>query len=215
MHISSFLKLKTKILLVVIACLLVGSVFMFLTRNPSVSETQNSNQSVSNEDITFTYPEDFKLTVHSEPILKKSYFPICGESFDYCLSYIGDTYKGTTFEGAGKRIQKRSDLNTSDLCLQTLPKGYTNLKPDIHSDDTYSTSTFAPLNDAGMGHYTIGELYRLSFANKCYEFEIRIGHTQFANYPTGTIREFTKTNQENMKIRLQKILNEIKLIGKK
>ncbi|HEY5220578.1 MAG TPA: hypothetical protein VIJ29_00290, partial [Candidatus Paceibacterota bacterium] len=75
----------------------------------------------------------------------------------------------------------------------------------------YSVSEFTPLGDAGAGHYSTGTLYRLEYNGACYEFETRIGQTQFANYPSGTIQQFTSADEAVLQTEIQNILNGITL----
>jgi hypothetical protein len=172
----------------------------------------NFDQTVSDGTITISIPSsEFGLAVKKDQILVHSYIPPCDENFNYCLYYDGSAYKGTNFESAGLRIQKRDDLKTQSACLTTQPAGYNGLTPKTESIDSYATSVFSPLGDAGAGHYSSGSLYRLFYDNKCYEFQTRIGESQFANYPAGSIKEFTSADQSAVKLKLQEILNAITL----
>src|SRR5258708_11997428 len=62
----------------------------------------------------------------------------------------------------------------------------------------YTTSVFSPIGDAAAGHYASGALYRLYLqdSSTCYEFETRLGQTQFANYPAGD-RKSTRLNSSH------------------
>jgi hypothetical protein len=170
------------------------------------------DQSVSDGIIKISIPSsEFGLAVTNEQILVKSYIPPCDENFDYCLYYIGSAYEGTNFESAGIRVQKREDLDNQDSCLTTQPSGYSNLVPAMNLKDDYSISVFSPLGDAGAGHYATGSLYRLFYNDNCYEFETRTGQTQFANYPEGSIKEFTSADQSALESELQEVLDAISL----
>ncbi len=173
--------------------------------------------SVSTPEISFHYPADFSLAVKPEQILTKSYIPPCElENFDYCLYYTGSAYEGSNFESAGLRIKRRSDLIAERLCLETPPAGYESLEPtSATSSDQSATSVFRPLSDAATGHYARGELYRLYLrrSGSCFEFETRIGQSQFANYPPGTIAEFTAADQAVLANRLRQLLGSVALAG--
>ena len=129
----------------------------------------------------------------------------------YCLYYTGTAYQGTNFDSAGIRIDKRTDLTTSNTCLTTPPTGYSNFTPTTTNATDYSVSEFSPLGDAGAGHSAVDTLYRLSYNNTCYEFETRIGQSQFSNYPSGTIKQFTVANQASLRAEMQNLLNGITL----
>lgn len=173
-------------------------------------------QSVSDGTVTFAYSQDFGLAVTPEQILVKSYIPACDENFDYCFYYHKDTYKGTNFESAGARVKKRADLNAS-TCLTTPPDGFDSTKqPDgTKATADYSASVFSNVGGAGAGHYAAGSLYRVYIkkAGSCYEFETRIGETQFANYPEGTIKLFTDQDREQVKAQLMSLLEGATING--
>ena len=88
------------------------------------------------------------------------------------------------------------------------------MKPaSIKSGDNYSSSVFSNVGDAGAGHYAMGVLYRLYiYSNStCYEFETRIGQTQFANYPSGAIQQFTDADLAMVQSQFDAILKNISL----
>jgi len=166
-------------------------------------------QSVSTPEITFSYPKDFALAVQEEQVLVSSYIPPCSEGFDYCLYYKGGAYEGTNFDSAGLRIQRRFDLNDEDACLTTPPEGYEKAEPVTRTSEGYATSFFSGLGDAGAGHYAEEDLYRLSIGGTCYEFETRIGASQYENYESGTIKEFTQSHRAVVEGALAGILENI------
>ncbi len=180
----------------------------------STPQATTTAQTISDGTTTLAYSsQEFGLAVTREQILVHSYIPPCSEEFDYCFYYIGTEYQGTNFESAGLRVKNRTNLVTQTQCLQTLPDGYTNITPQVSIAPNFSTSIFSPLSDAGAGHYASGALYRLSYKGSCYEFETRIGATQYANYPQGTIKEFMPADQETMRAKLLKLLKDVTLPG--
>lgn len=175
-----------------------------------------SLQTISNGTITAAFPPaDFGLATNDTQVLVHPYIPPCTPGFDYCLYYIGTAYTGTNFESAGIRIEKRPDLGTKEECLDTPPSGFdASMMPTATSSaDAYSASVFGNVGDAGAGHYASGSLYRLYLpvSSSCYEFETRIGQTQFANYPAGTIKEFTSADEAALAGQLKSILDSVTL----
>ncbi len=201
---------------IVLAVLLI--VLFFNWQYWEKKKQENNNipqvQSVSDGNIKITYDKIFGLAVTKDQVPVKSYIPPCDENFDYCFYYNVDNYKGTNFESAGIRIKKRTDLNSS-TCLTTPLDGFDpSTKPDAtNASATYSTSVFSNVGQGAAGHYTSGALYRLYVkeASACYEFETRIGETQFANYPEGTIKQFTDNDRNQVKTQLMSILEGITL----
>lgn len=190
----------------------VGIPVVTSTTSTSTITTTSTDQTSSNGIVTFKIPSDFGLALNKTQVLVKAYIPPCGDIFDYCLYYNSSTYQGTNLESAGIRIQKRVDLTTQYSCLNTDPEGYTNVKSVISSSTQYVISKF-PVGDAGAGHYASGDLYRLSYNGTCHEFETRLGLSQYANYPEGSIREFDKDDQKLINAKLMDILDDIRLPG--
>jgi hypothetical protein len=183
--------------------------------SPSPTASVN-NQSISDGTITVSYQGgEFGLATTPGQILVNSYIPPCDSNFDYCLYYNGSAYRGTNFESAGLRIKKRTDLSAERLCLNAPPEGFsaTTTPAATASTNTYSTSVFSPVGDAAAGHFSKGSLYRLYLrgTSTCYEFETRVGQSQFQNYPSGTIKEFTAADQANVEAKLRSILNTVTL----
>jgi hypothetical protein len=173
------------------------------------------NQSISDGTITVPYSStEFGLATNQTQILATSYIPPCDPTFNYCLYYIGTAFKGTNFESAGLRVSKIV-ADTEATCLKQPPLGFADsVKPTAAtSTPNYSSSTFASIGNAGAGHYAEGDIYRLytKAEKSCYEFETRIGETQYANYPEGTIKEFTVANRSDVESRLTDMIQNVSL----
>ncbi len=203
--------------LIAVAVIAIGA--FLIVRQDRISDESGANlspdvpldQSLSNTTFVFHYSTEWGLAVKPEQILVASYIPPCDEGFDYCFYYLGKEYEGTNFESAGIRIKERVDLKTEDACLNTSPLGYTDLAPQTVLGESVGTSLFSSLGDAGLGHYAKGELYRLAYVGKCYEFETRIGETQFMNYEPGTIKEFTEADRTALIAKIRTIIDAITL----
>lgn len=181
------------------------------TPTGATSSSGSGPETASDGTISFTTPSDFGLATNQQQVLVRSYIPPCDADFIYCLYYTGIAYQGTNFDSAGIRIDKRTDLTTQSACLTTAPDGYANFTPTSTIAGDYAVSEFTPLGDAGAGHYSTGTLYRLFYNGACYEFETRIGQSQFANYPSGTIQQFTAADQSVLQSEIQNILNGVTL----
>ena len=196
-------------------------IFVFYTRHygepavPSVElpsqEVEVIEATVATPEISFGYPKEFGLAVTQEQILVTAYIPPCSEGFDYCLYYNAHAYDGTNFESAGVRVKRRADLNGVTTCLTKSPEGYDTLTPTLTVLGPPSVSRFSPLGDAGAGHYAEGILYRLWDDSTCFEFETRIGASQYANYAEGSIEEFTDGDRDAVEHLMRQILNSVTL----
>ncbi|MDB5239072.1 MAG: hypothetical protein JWO00_407 [Candidatus Parcubacteria bacterium] len=187
-------------------------------QNPPASGGPVFDTTVSDGTIIVSYPSlQYGLATNRAQVLVTSYIPPCDEGFSYCLYATSSAYKGTNFESAGIRIQKRTDLAAERACLNTPPAGFdASVKPDAStSTGAYASSKFAQVGDAGAGHYANGSLYRLFYRknSSCYEFETRIGESQFMNYPAGTIKEFTVADREAVQSQLVQILDKVTLLS--
>ncbi len=164
--------------------------------------------------LSLTYPSStYGLAVTKAQLPTTSYIPPCNESFAYCFYRVGEEYKGTNFESAGLRVAKRTDLTTERLCLNTPPEGFdASTEPSsTMTANAYSTSVFKDVGDAAAGHYAAGSLYRVYLRDTkvCTEFETRIGETQYANYPAGSIKEFTAAERTAVFAELAKLLTSV------
>jgi len=136
-----------------------------------------------------------------------SYIPPCESNFEYCIYRTRADYQGTNFESAGLRVKERVDLSEKTACLTTPPEGFDDLHAKTREGAGYATVVFAPIGDAAAGHYSSGALYRVTFGTTCYEFETRIGESQLANYPEGSITLFTSDDRAAVYAELVEMLN--------
>lgn len=171
------------------------------------------DESVSDGTLTVSYPStDFNSATSPGGVSVHSFIPPCGpDAFDHCIYYTGPTFNGTNFESAGVRIGQRADLTSESDCLTASPMGYSALTPATASTTAYSASAFSPVGGAATGHYASGSLYRLFYEGSCYEFETRVGQSQFENYSTGTIQKFTLADEARIRSQLSGIIAHIRL----
>lgn len=171
------------------------------------------DQTVSDGAISLKYPsEDFGLATNGQAVLLNSVIPACDSDFDDCLYYNNSsTFAGTNFESAGLRVEKRPDLTTQAQCLGVEPSGYTTLTPSVTTSTGYAISSFMNIGSGAAGNLATDNIYRLAYNGTCYELDARIAQTDFGNYPSGTIQQFTPTQQEFLQSILQLILNSLTL----
>jgi len=199
---------KFHIVLVVLIVIAVVFGFWLWHQNKSLTifSKVHGPGSISDGVITFSYSQDFRLASNQEQILVSSYIPPCDQDFNYCLYYFKNAYENTNFESAGLRIKKRDNFTNELDCLNNLSNGYVNMESVLIDNGDYLISRFGPLGSAAAGHYTNGEIYRLWHQDICYEFEVKIGESQFANYPDGAIKLFTNQDRNWMKNQLMNML---------
>lgn len=193
------------------------------TSEPAASATHTPTESLSPEIsltltggvVTLQAPADLSLAVAGEPLLATATIPPCDEGFDYCLYLPRGSYAGTNFSAAGTAIEVRADLTSQTSCLLAQPSGYQSLQPGLvvepDGPDAASTARFSGHMDGAAGTYANGELRRLYVAGSCYEFTSRVVESQFGNYPTGTIREFTAADRQTVLGQLSDVLKRMSL----
>ncbi len=182
--------------------------------NNVVQNTQSGQNQYthSSGQVSWEVPPDFGLAVSKDQVLVKSYIPPCEEGFDYCMYYNLKNFDGTNFESAGVSIGMRDDLLNNEACLTRPPNEYLNFTPEVIKHDNYLVSSFFPIGDAGAGHYSNGKIYRIYLnTGKCIQIGTRIGETQFANYPEGTIKQFGSEDRKYLFSRFDTILNSLKI----
>lgn len=184
------------------------------TPPPSTGGANIQTLTLAEGEVSLNFPTDFSLATSPEQVLVHAYIPPCDQEFDYCFFYNGNKYAGTNFEAAGLRVKKRGDLATELTCLNTPPAGFSSsAKPTATtSQNTYAASV-SNVSGAAAGHVAEGFLYRLFVrqSSTCYEFETRIGNSQFANYPPGAIKEFTQSDRQVLRDSLASILSTVKI----
>lgn len=225
--------MKKGIVIAIIVIVIVGlaawwvyqtnSGYQATTQSPGATSTPAAvgptfDQNISDGDVALSFPSaDFGLATNQQQLSSvHSYIPPCDEGFEYCLYYINtSTYAGTNFETAGLRIEKRPDLDTESLCLNTPPAGFDpSIQPSATSSaDTYSTSVFDNVGGAAAGHTAADTLYRVydKTDGSCYEFDARVGQSEFGNYPSGTIQQFTSADETALQSELGQIVETLTL----
>lgn len=183
------------------------------TTAPAATSTWPTASITTPQGVYFAYPtKDYSLATTSDQVLVLSYIRPCDDGFDYCLYNTSPDFSGTNFESAGLRIKARPDLTTKQACLATPPAGRPGLAANTSLHDGYATSAFS-VDGAAAGNYSSGTLYRLYAAGHCTEFETRIGESQFANFPAGSIQKFTDSDRARVEAELLSILASVKVSG--
>ncbi len=181
----------------------------------AVSTSTSSGKSLSFNGVTIYYPQSqFGLAANQQQLPVRSYIPQCDQGFNYCIYYNASTYKGTNFESAGISIKNvTASLPTSEACMTANPDGYAGASSTVPMTTSpyYSLSVFANLGNAAAGHYATDNIYRLYYGGRCYEFDARIGESQYANYPAGSIGLFTRNNYDTLQSELNNIIGSITL----
>lgn len=160
--------------------------------------------------VTLAYPAALALATGSEPVPPMATIPPCDEGYDYCFYLPPGAFEGTNFRAAGMAVARRPELSAQVSCLLAQPDGYSDLQPGLEvpqGDDVLpSTARFGDLGEGAAGTYSHGEVRRLFAAGVCYEFTLRVVEAQLANFPAGTVSEFTEAQRQSVLDELADVL---------
>ena len=122
-----------------------------------------------------------------------------------CLAYPKDNFKDKpTFSGAALFIAEIGAASTSQACLE----GSRNwLIAGIQSRIASTKAKHFRISDAWTSGGQTGDIYRIFHRQKCYELGIKQAGTSAGAYDPGTIKEFTKQDQEEVYSRLKQALD--------
>ncbi len=168
------------------------------------SNQDNSNQGTTNPPAVNTYvspdkygfsikySDEFGFSTDLNQVAGLSYIPVCDQNMVACLFLNKDTYKGTNFDGAGVSINIDPSLDTQAKCYNF--KVSTSEAQTEVSDVAINGTTFKSAVGGGgaAGHYDKLQVYRNFHNNMCYEIAEDMVSTQLANYPEGTVKQFSE-----------------------
>jgi flagellar hook-associated protein FlgK len=163
-----------------------------------------------------SYSKDLGIQLYesqkdADKINSLSYLPICNpESSVVCLYIPQSTYPHTNFEAAILSVNVTGDKTEKDcLAFQNADFNVTDSSKKVTINGLQFTE--ADGGDAGAGHqHTILSFHTFT-NNTCFAVNESVATTAFGNYPAGSIREFTKTDQENLFKKLHAITESFKL----
>ncbi len=141
------------------------------------------------------YPPDITFTEDKQQIRSLSYIPVCDtETLVACFYYARQEYQDTNFEAAGLSVNlienSSSDTcNVSELIITETPK-----TREINGV-TFDTG----IGGVGaLGHQATDYVLRTFHRGTCVEVKVTITTSEYANYPPGTVREFTDSDREKV-----------------
>ena len=122
-----------------------------------------------------------------------------------CFTYPKDNFKDKpTFSGAALFLAEIGAASTSQACLEGsknwLIEGTQSVRVDSIEAKHFRTS------DAWTSGGQTGDIYRVFHRKKCYELGIQLAGTSAGAYDPGTIKDFTK-DQDEVYTRLKQALD--------
>jgi len=178
----------------------------------------------------FRYPKSFVLCYpegdHSKTQSDKSsscssYIPICFAGITTtdtdelhpdtmaCVAYPHSPYAGTNFSGAAFSVSSVPDAHSENNCLKF--DEFTMDKKKAHWTTIGNVKFIAASGgEGGLGHGLGEDIYLTYHNGKCFQLEIRIGETSFANYDPGTIKEFK--DGEKVSRELRRVLQSFRFL---
>lgn len=137
-----------------------------------------------------------------------SYIPVCDDDSIVCVTYPENRYKGTTFGAASVEVTV-VPAKTEKACLA--PGG--EFQIDRQNPSRIITGTrflHSSTSEAAMSHDISTDAYRGYANGRCYLLAAQIAFTNFAVYPPGAIKEFTKQDQARVRSQLMQILDSFR-----
>jgi hypothetical protein len=162
--------------------------------------------------LVLCYPEDHSKSESDKSSSCSLYIPICDAGVTttdsaalhpetiVCVAYPHSPYAGTNFGGAAFSVSSVPDATAEKDCLKF--DEFTMDKKKAHWT-TIGNEKFraASGGEGGLGHGLGEDVYLRYHNGKCYQLEIRIGETSFANYDPGTIKEFKDYDKVSRELR--------------
>jgi hypothetical protein len=132
-----------------------------------------------------------------------------------CVVFPESRYPGTTFVGASFDEREIDEATTKSTCLRSPMRAVNVPEFDIATKDPKRiinrVSFLHGISvSVGSGTATTTDVYRAFHNGKCYELSLNFATTQFANYPTGTVKEFT--DEDRIRHELTTILDSFRFL---
>ena len=141
-------------------------------------------------------PEGPVPTLLNERRSCASYIPVCDEDRIACLAYPADEYRGYNFEAAAFSVIALPGVTTELKCLTNVDRNTCRPpRSEAHNSVTFGT---AECYEGGLGHHLNRQIYRTFHAGACYQLSVNIAESAFANFPAGTIKEFSRADRQNV-----------------
>lgn len=152
--------------------------------------------------------------------LSRSYIPVCHADSLVCITLPPGQYEGTTFEDASVEVTLLAS-KTMQGCLN--PGKYeVSLSPDAafqidgnNPSRIIDGTRFLHAFEAGsaMSHDIATDRYRGYKNGRCYELALHIAFSNFKVYPPGTIKDFTRQEQRQVRAHLERILDSFRSLN--
>ena len=152
----------------------------------------------------------------------RSYIPLCREGQMVCVVYNGAKYDGTNFESAALVVKTVADRDQHSCSKPHVIEDDGPGIPKIYDWDISKRDPYKVVNGimfehgwfgaGAMSHDLKTDLYRAFIQGTCYEIDLDITFSNYKVWATGTIKEFTKRDQEQVKADLMNILDSFRVL---
>lgn len=141
-----------------------------------------------------------------------SYIPICGNTTGAgrtfaCVALPAKTYPGSNFKAAAFSVSELNLLSETD-CAAGPPGARSSGSFTINGTKYQGFDA----SDAGAGNFLDDHAYRVFHGSTCYELNLRIATTNFANYDPGSIKEFTAADKARVESHLKQVLDSFRFL---
>src|SRR6266496_804447 len=144
----------------------------------------------------------------------RAYFPICLDSEQSqatiaCFAYPAQKYKGYNFQAAAVSVNLLGNLKTETRCLRTPELVSSKAHTEVIHGVAFKASEGG---EAGLGNYKDQHVYWTYHGQKCYELQVSIALSNFANFDPGTIKEFNAQDQKEVYGRLRVVVETFRFL---
>jgi len=132
---------------------------------------------------------------------------LCDEHAIACLAYPSGEYKGYNFVAAAFSVPAISGINEGEGELARV------CDVPFHRA-TINRIKFRTVNcgEVGLGSSYYTELYRTCHEGTCYELDVMIATSEYANYDPGTIKRFTAKDCNRVRGRLKRMVDTFRFL---
>jgi hypothetical protein len=195
---------------------------------PPYQTTAETPQTFRSPDGTsqFTYPGSYELYTDNGGVCFGPF-----ESAKACAVFPQSRYAGTNFVAASfeeQEIDRQARVDRGVLSWMKVTTERACLTPPMRGENVPEYA--APKKDpwriingvrflylgtsvsVGMGTVVTTDAYRAFHKGRCYELSINLATTSFANSDPGTLKEFTREDEQHVRSELTTILDSFRFV---
>jgi len=125
------------------------------------------------------------------------------------FAYPARKYRGYNFQTATVSVSLLSAFNTKGNCFSVPELVNSKVHTVIENEVVFRASQGG---EAGLGNDKDQHIYRTFHNRSCYEIQVSIALSQFANFDPGTIKEFKPSDQQEVYGSLNRVIYTLRFL---